>query len=99
MLVSFVYTLAQLQQTRISHRDIKPENILKLGKKYKITDFGLAMLYDNGPFADYAGSPDYVSPLLKECFITKFKKFNYHNIYKSDVYSLGMTLIYAAAVL
>lgn len=55
------------------------------------------MLTQEDSFYDYAGSPLYVSPLLKGTYMNKFKNFNFHNVFKSDVYSLGMTILHAVA--
>ncbi|WP_223668544.1 serine/threonine protein kinase [Kangiella shandongensis] len=76
----------------VVHRDIKPENILVLdeGKRFKITDFGIARIehqYLEGESQDeqakVMGTPAYMSPEQISGKGTDFK---------SDLYSLGVIL-------
>ena len=49
------------------HRDMKPENILKVRGVWKIADFGLTKVLDNGSMqvsADVNGTPPYLPPEL-----------------------------------
>jgi serine/threonine protein kinase len=68
----------------ILHRDIKPANILRLGKKWKLADFGFAVRSRFG-FKDKSnmGTPLYMAPeSIQRSFYS----------YKSDFYSLGVVL-------
>ena len=92
-----------LQKNNISHRDIKPQNILVFKNKiYKITDFGEAKKIEqweksNKSFIQYSlkGTELYMSPILFNGLRSGQIDVN-HNVYKSDVYSLGLCMLYAA---
>ena len=96
ILISLIKTFAYIQKNKIAHRDIKPANILILNdNEYCITDFGesINVKNDYGSF-DIRGTKNYMSPILSKYAgsgITNVK----HNIYKSDVYSLGLCFVYA----
>lgn len=91
--------MAFLQTINITHRDIKPENILlkkEANNTYsiKIADFSESKF--NTPNLTLQnmtikGTPSYLSPELFYCWIKQ--KDLEHNPYKSDVYSLGLTLL------
>jgi len=88
--------LSYLQQLNISHRDIKPQNILVFENlQYKVADFGEAKeLTKNKQMNTLRGTEMFMSPLLFEAL--KYNIYDItHNAYKSDVYSLGLCLIYA----
>jgi serine/threonine protein kinase len=94
-----------LQKNNISHRDIKPQNILIFKNKvYKLTDFGEARKIgggkdgNNNEISQYSlkGTELYMSPLLFNGLRTGQIDIK-HNTYKSDVYSLGLCLLYAAS--
>ena len=92
--------LAYLQKERnIAHRDIKPENILIFKNNiYKLCDFGEAKISQNLKRENsLRGTEIYMSPALYNGLKNNFKKVQ-HNIYKSDVFSLGYCLIYAASL-
>ncbi len=85
-----------MQEKKIAHRDIKPANILILNDKdYYIGDFGesINVKNDYGTF-DIRGTKNYMSPILEQNVITGIRKIK-HNVYKSDVYSLGLCFVYA----
>ena len=92
-----VKTLSLLQKNHITHRDIKLQNILLLNNQYKICDFGEARkLLQKGIIVQpIRGSELYMSPIQ---FFGLEKKFDYvqHNTYKSDVFSLGICILFAA---
>ena len=91
-----VKTLALMQKNNISHRDIKPQNVILCKEAFKLCDFGeIKVLPGNGKiFQSIRGSELYMSPIL--VYSLKRKEQNaLHNAYKSDVFSLGMCLLYA----
>ena len=94
-----IKTLTLLQKNHITHRDIKPQNILIINGKYKLCDFGeiRIMKKDGLIIQRIRGSELFMSPIL---FFGLRKKKNQvrHNTYKSDVFSLGMCLFYAATL-
>ena len=92
--------LVYLQKNNISHRDIKAQNILVFENNiYKIADFGEAKQFKrkNDILSTLRGTELYMSPLLfnglqKRIFDIK------HNPFKSDVFSLGMCLLFASTL-
>ena len=91
--------LAFLQRKRVSHRDIKPQNILAFKNKiYKLADFGEAkqILFCNDRNT-LKGTELYMSPLLYNGLRTNQIDIK-HNLFKSDVYSLGLCILYAATL-
>ena len=92
--------LAYLQKEKnIAHRDIKPENILIFENNiYKLCDFGEAKISPNLKRENsLRGTEIYMSPLLYNGLKNNIKKIQ-HNIYKSDVFSLGYCFLYAASL-
>ena len=95
-----------LQKNNISHRDIKPQNILVFPNKiYKLIDFGEARIIndkekDSISSIQYSlkGTELYMSPLLFNGLRSRQIDVK-HNVYKSDVYSLGLCMLYAAICL
>ena len=94
-----VLTLSLLQKFHITHRDIKPQNILVLNGQYKLCDFGeIRVLQRDGLIVQRVrGSELYMSPILFQGLHNNFIQVR-HNTYKSDVFSLGMCLFYAASL-
>ena len=93
---------AQMQRMHQSHNDIKAENIflstnLAGDIVYKVGDFGSTST-NRGHGHILAGTPLYLSPVLKEAFKKGIKTVS-HDPVKSDVFSLGVTLLFAATLL
>ena len=92
-----------LQKNNISHRDIKPQNILVFQNKiYKLIDFGEARKINDKETNTISsiqyslkGTELYMSPLLFNGLRSRQIDVK-HNVYKSDVYSLGLCMLYAA---
>ena len=91
--------LSFLQKRHITHRDIKPQNILISNGKYKLCDFGdiRVMQRDGLVIQRIRGSELYMSPILFNALRRGLQQVE-HNTYKSDVFSLGMCLFYAACL-
>lgn len=89
--------LAAAHEKGIFHRDIAPDNILLVDNRpelAKIIDFGIAKSSDPGDKTiigqDFAGKYSYVSP-------EQLGLFGGHVDGRSDIYSLGLVLVAAAA--
>ena len=104
-LTNLVNAFAFMQERGVAHRDIKPQNIF-LSKDpetkvitFKIGDLGSAIKKE-GNSATLMGTPMYLSPKLRQAFaMTNHDSFNVeHDLYKSDVYSLGLTILYLASL-
>ena len=98
---TLVKVFAGFQEKSVGHRDIKPENIF-------VDDSGELIVGDLGctdeikvKTCTIAGTPLYLSPEVRNAFIAslsgKFQGIPY-NVFKSDVYSLGITFIYMATL-
>ena len=93
------------KEKNIAHRDIKPENVLVFRSNsndkedvYKIADFGEAKEAKiSKQLNTLRGTELYMSPLLYSGLQQKLDDVK-HDPYKSDVFSLGYCLIYAAAM-
>ena len=94
-----INSLSLLQKNHITHRDIKPQNILSVNGQYKLCDFGeiRIMKRDGLVVQRIRGSELYMSPILFYGLRENLIQVR-HNTYKSDVFSLGMCLIYAATM-
>ena len=94
-----INTLSLLQQNHITHRDIKLQNILIINNKYKICDFGESRsLSQKGTIVQpVRGSELYMSPILFSGLNNKLLQVT-HNTYKSDMFSVGMCILYAATL-
>ena len=107
ILYVLVNSLEKLQKENISHRDIKPQNILVFKNNnnpcYKLADFGKAkeLISGNKPTEKQTlrGTELYMSPLLFYGLRSrKIKKYIKHNPYKSDVFSLGLCILFASTL-
>ena len=99
ILKQIIDPLIFLEKEGIAHRDIKPQNILIFDNNiFKVTDFGEAkILNDTVQISTLRGSELYMSPMLYNGL--KYNQKNIiHNVYKSDVYSLGLCLLYALSL-
>ena len=88
--------LSIMQYKNIAHRDIKPQNILIMNNgDYLICDFDESILVKKayGSF-DVRGTEMFICPILHNCVFNGVKKAKI-NIYKSDIYSLGLCFVYA----
>ena len=94
-----IHTLSLLQKNHITHRDIKPQNILIINGYYKLCDFGeIRIMKREGIVVQrIRGSELYMSPILFFGLRANMIQVK-HNTYKSDVFSLGMCLLYAATM-
>ena len=89
----------------VAHRDIKPGNVfMTTSGDIKIADFGASksgVEKDITSEASLAGTPSYLSPILMGA-LREYQETDdreillqiQHNIYKSDVYSLGLMFYY-----
>jgi len=86
--------LAYMQLQNLAHRNIKPANIyLSTMKIIKLGDFNSSSRISQA-CDSLVGTPYYFSPILKETLLGQ--SFAQHNLFKSDVYSLGVTFLETA---
>ena len=99
IMLQLITALASLQKNHITHRDIKPQNILVVNGQYKLCDFGeIRVMQREGIVVQRVrGSELYMSPILFYGLRSKKVQVR-HNTYKSDVFSLGMCLFFAAGL-
>ena len=92
-------TLSLLQKNHITHRDIKPQNVLISKGIYKISDFGEArtLIREGVIISRVRGTELYMSPILFNGLKLKLSQVS-HNTFKSDVFSLGMCIFFAATL-
>ena len=109
MIVSVISTLSYLQGVGICHRDLKPANLFLMPETHevKLIDFGESKDYfkdgdDGGPgtMATIRGTPQYLSPLLWKAHVEEGGNSRHaqHNIFKSDVFSVGLLFIQFASM-
>ena len=99
ILRKLVRNFSSLQTNHITHRDIKPQNIMFVNGVLKICDFGNAkILKKKGIVVQrIRGSELFMSPLVFKAYHAGMKQIQ-HNTFKSDVFSLGMCLFFAACL-
>lgn len=86
-----ISALVHLQNEGIAHRDIKPDNLyIAQDGTLRVGDFGTAKecSSDTSRHTLDKGTPLYMSPKLRET-----SSNGRHNLFKSDVYSLGLTCL------
>ena len=90
-----------MEDKKVAHRDIKPQNIFLSQdlSKVKIGDFGSALKQDQTHSNELVGTPLYLSPALRRPFLlnTGFEGVA-HDVFKSDVFSLGLTFLYLTSL-
>ena len=91
-----------MQNIAIAHRDIKPQNILRDVNKFIISDLGYAFKTRDGKSFHIAGTRNYLSPLLRYAYSAHSQGADLsgfdQNVYKSNVFSLGLTFLYMASL-
>jgi len=99
-----VDALEVLQSRKICHRDIKPQNIfVATDSLFKIGDFGVSRkeVCEGSSQRTLVGTPIYFSPLCAKAFFSGeiyHQGGVHHNMYKSDVFSLGLTFLRMATL-
>uniref|UniRef100_A0A914DRU4 mitogen-activated protein kinase kinase n=1 Tax=Acrobeloides nanus TaxID=290746 RepID=A0A914DRU4_9BILA len=87
--ISILKAMLHLRNLKAMHRDIKPRNILlNFNGDVKLCDLGLVVfLEDSAAISIQSGSKLYLAPeILRGDFVTEYRV-------KSDVWSLGITLL------
>ena len=95
LLSQIINALIYMKQKKIAHRDIKPQNILVFPNNiYKITNLGEAKQIQNiNNIITLKGTELYMSPIVH--FNYKLNKKNLvHDVFKSDVFSLGYSVLF-----
>ena len=96
ILTQLTKTCALLEKNKISHRDIKPDNIFIVNGKYKLGDFSDSKIISEGRSQQSVrGTEMFMSPLVYKAY--RKNNLVIHDSYKSDVYSLGICMLYAAS--
>lgn len=107
MLTTLVGVLALGQRIGISHRDIKTANLLfDRDGQVKLADFGSSKNMEGQTLGPHTiqGTEGFLSPLLSKWYCKFLINQSSpprlsHNVYKSDVYSLGVSLLCFAMLL
>ena len=99
ILKKLVRIFSSLQSNHITHRDIKPQNIMFVNGVLKICDFGNAKILKRKGIVvqRIRGSELFMSPIVFKAYHAGYKQIQ-HNTFKSDVFSLGMCLFFAAGL-
>lgn len=85
--------LMSIHDEGIVHLDIKPDNIMRFSDRFAILDLGLAYTKDYQPDV-VGGTPGFFAPEVKATFETKGN--NSKLGFEADIYSAGVTLLWAA---
>ena len=100
IVIQIIDGLAFLQRNNVYHGDIKPENILFFNNNVcKVSDFGFrkqGMTIINGDSPKFDDL--YTSPSIYGLNNSNFLDEASHYSIKSDVYSLGLCILYAATL-
>ena len=94
IMYKLVDAYSYMQEHHYAHRDIKPDNIfLYLDNTLRVGDLGCARYIPCTPaISPVLGTPIYLSPILRSA--TEMQRTHVvHDVFKSDVYSLGLTLL------
>ena len=88
--------LCYMQNNKISHRDIKPSNVFIINDNYYIGDFNesIEVNGNSNMITEIKGTEAFLSPIMFEALVKNQKRVR-HNLYKSDVYSLGLCFVFA----
>ncbi|KAF0726515.1 hypothetical protein AaE_009598, partial [Aphanomyces astaci] len=78
--------LEYLHANQICHRDIKPENVLRSNDHYKLSDFGVAHMFDDDDANELKNTEGTYHYLAPECTVGKA-----YDPFKVDVWALGVT--------
>ena len=100
ILKQLVSGLVYLQKEKqIAHRDVKPENVIIFKNNiYKLGDFGEAKGTKNADkLSTLRGTDTYMSPILYNGLKMGLEDV-IHDLYKSDVFSLGYSMLYAISL-
>jgi serine/threonine protein kinase len=102
-LKQLVNVLAYLQTKGVAHQDIKPENIFVSDDfRLIVGDLGNAKEKENPISGTIAGTPLYLSPEMRQAYFQHLQGISLNNfsydVYKSDIYSLGLTFLYMASL-
>ena len=100
ILKQLVSGLVYLQkEKKIAHRDVKPENVIIFKNNiYKLGDFGEAKGTKRADkLSTLRGTDTYMSPILYKG-LKMAKEDVVHDLYKSDVFSLGYSILYAVSL-
>ena len=84
--------LAQLQHQSVAHRDIKLGNFFISRGHYKLGDFGSAKSLHEAAALTVTGTPLFLSPQLRQALLRGCSHVE-HDVFRSDVYSLGVVLL------
>ena len=97
---SLIHALSYLQSLKVCHRDMKPDNLLvdetcdnifviDFGESKEVRHYAKKLL----TLTTVAGTPKYLSPELHKVYSSPEKKLKKINLFKSDVFALGLVLL------